>query len=136
MNRLLLVGLIMAIFAVLVYIVTAAKNSRKPELVDAIVIFVGTVSLLGAVRLMGFVFTGQFAAVTKATHSENLWSLSSEDSVLVIIGGVALAWVSVQTVIESFAKIKRVDAAAQNQPSLPPTVVADFRTLTDTSDRL
>ncbi|HKI03090.1 MAG TPA: hypothetical protein VKK31_14030 [Thermoanaerobaculia bacterium] len=105
MNLLLLAGLVIALLAVIVYVSVAAQKNKRPELVDGIVVFVGAVSVLGAIRLIGFVFTGQFAQVTSAPHNGSLWSLSSEDAVFVVIGGIALAWVSVQTIWESFTKV-------------------------------
>lgn len=106
MNRLLLAGLGLAICAVFIYIVTAARNGKKPELVDAIVVFIGAVSVFGAIRLIGFVFTDQFGAIVQTNHAHSLWSLGAEDAVLVVIGGIALVWVSAQTMIESFAKVR------------------------------
>lgn len=107
MNRLLVAGIVLAILAVISYVATAARNGKRPELVDAIVIFTGAVSVLGAIRLIGFVFTEQFETIVKNNHGHSLWSLGAEDAVLVIIGGIALAWVSAQTMIESFAKIRK-----------------------------
>jgi hypothetical protein len=106
-NFLLLAGLIIALLAVAVYVGVAAHKNKRPELVDGIVVFVGAVSVLGAIRLIGFVFTEQFAKIASKPHDGSLWSLSSEDAVFVVIGGIALAWVSVQTIWESFAKIKK-----------------------------
>lgn len=105
MNTLLLIGLVLATVCVFAYVIVAAKKGKKPELVDGIIVFVGAVSVVGAVRLAGFVFTGEFSKVATINHGESLWGLSSEDAVFLVIGGLALAWVSIQTILESFAKI-------------------------------
>lgn len=107
MNLLLLAGLVIAILAVAVYVGMAAKKNKRPELVDGIVVFIGAVSVLGAIRLIGFVVTGQFAKIASTHQNDSLWSLSSEDAVFVVIGGIALAWVSIQTIWESFAKVTK-----------------------------
>jgi hypothetical protein len=106
-NLLLLTGLVIALLTVVVYVATAAKKSKRPELVDGIIVFIGAVSVLGAIRLIGFVVTGHFTKIASMQHDDGLWSLSPEDAVFVVIGGVALAWVSVQTIWESFAKISK-----------------------------
>lgn len=107
MNILLLAGIVFAILLVLAYVATAAKKDKKPELVDGIVVFVGAVSVLGAVRLAGFVIAGDFAKIASTNHSANIWALSSEDAVFIVIGGLALGWVSIQTIMESFAKLSK-----------------------------
>jgi hypothetical protein len=107
MNPLQLVGLVLALAAVVAYVVTAAYKQKKPELVGGIVVFIGAVGIPGAVRLIGFVFTDQFTNVAALSHSSSWWSLSLEDAVFLVIGGIALAWVSVQTIWESFDKVRK-----------------------------
>ncbi len=107
MNPLLLTGLVIALVAVGAYVATAAVKKKKPELVDGIVVFVGAVSIAGAVRLIGFVFTEQFTKIASMSHSSSWWSLSLEDAVFLVIGGIALAWVSVQTIWDSFTKVAK-----------------------------
>jgi hypothetical protein len=106
MNPISLTGLVIGIVAVVAYATFAASRRKKAELVNGIVVFVGAVSIAGAVRLIGFVFTEQFAKIAATSHSTTWWSLSLEDAVFLVIGGIALAWVSVQTIWESFAKVK------------------------------
>jgi hypothetical protein len=107
MNRLFFAGLIVAILSVGAYVIVAVRNKNKPELADGIVVFIGAVSVFGALRLVGCALTGQFSKLASLNYDYSLWSLSSEDAVFVVIGGIALAWVSVQTMWESFAKVRK-----------------------------
>lgn len=105
MNRFLLAGVVVAILTVSSYVATAAWKGRRPDLNDGIIVFLAAVSVPGAVRLVGFALTEQFARILAATSADVLWSLSSEDAVFVVIGGITLGWVSVQTIWENFAKL-------------------------------
>lgn len=106
MSRLFIFGLALALIAVGTYVVIAIKNKKKPELADAVVVCIGIVSIIGAVRLTGFVFTKQFEVMAKASSHQGMFSLSTDDALLVMIGGIALIWVSVQTVWQSFSKVR------------------------------
>jgi hypothetical protein len=138
MNRLLLTGLVVAILAVVVYVIAGVRNRKKPELADGIVVFIGAVSVFGAIRLIGCALTGQFAKIAPAQHDSGWWILSSEDAVFVVIGGIALAWVSIQTIWESFAKIRKspVVVPAKNPTIADPTPDREQRKLASVSDNV
>ena len=107
MNGLSYLGILLGLATVLVYLGCAAHKKRKAELSTAISIFVAAASLIGAVRLMGFVLFDDLTRVIKAAgESNSLWSISSEDAIFLVIGGLALGWVSIQTVWEGFAKLR------------------------------
>ncbi|MEA3178930.1 MAG: hypothetical protein QOI59_2453 [Gammaproteobacteria bacterium] len=105
MNRLLFAGLVIAIISVCAYVVAALRYRQKPELADGIAVFVAVVSVLGAIRIIGFALTEQFEKIVLETQGNSWWSLSSEDSVFIVIGGIALAWASIQAIWESFARV-------------------------------
>jgi hypothetical protein len=102
-------GLISGLILVVIYLLLARRNAEKPELADAINIIFGTMGFFGSIRLMGFVFSGEFVNFLKAPHADTVWSLTDEDATLLVIGGLALAWVSIQTIIDSFSKIKQAE---------------------------
>jgi len=91
MKRFRALGLLLAVIAVAVYVVVAAQKGRAPELSCAIVVLLGVFGLQGAVRLFGIALTGQLDKI-------------AEDPGLLVIGGIALAWVSIQTIFEVFSK--------------------------------
>lgn len=106
MNQLFVYGLCLAVVLLLAYLACAAKAKKRPDLRSAIEILVSAVSIAGAVRLSGFVFTSDFKKVTKMlAENESWWSLSPEDGLFLFIGGLALAWVSCQQIWEGFAKL-------------------------------
>ena len=106
MNPLFYFGLALGLLLVIVYLVTAAKKQKKPELGDAVGIAAGAVSIMGAVRLIGFVFTDQFVKIASSPSSDKWWSLSVADALFLVIGGLALAWVSGQAIYINFAKVR------------------------------
>ncbi|MGB4069421.1 MAG: hypothetical protein WBK08_15450 [Nitrospira sp.] len=106
MNQLLVFGLVGALLVFFIYLGFAASQKKQPQLVDGIIVFLGCSGLPGAARLIGFPFTDQFTTLTRVDNHGSLWALSAEDSAFLIIGGIALGWVCVQTVIESFSKLK------------------------------
>jgi hypothetical protein len=105
MKRLRLVGLLLAVLAVGIYVAFAVKHGKPPELPAAIIVFIGVFSLLGAARLVGFALTDQLDDIASKINENALWKLSPEDSALLVIGGIALAWVSIQAILESFTKL-------------------------------
>jgi hypothetical protein len=105
MKRLRLIGLVLAVLAVGIYVAFAVKHGKPPELSSAIIVFIGAFSLIGAARLMGFALTDQLEKITSKFNDNALWQLSPEDSALLVIGGIALAWVSIQAIVESFTKL-------------------------------
>jgi len=120
MNLLSLVGLIVATFVVGMYVAVAVRNQKKPELGEGLKVFVGAVSVFGAIRLFGCALTGQFSRLASSNAGDTLWSLSSEDAVFVVIGAIALAWVSIQAVWEGFASVRArgTDMAVGNSGNL------------------
>jgi hypothetical protein len=120
-NRILYIGVISAILTVTTYVVTAVWKGKRPDLTDGIIVFLGAVSALGAIRLVGFALTAQFAKVVAATSGDVLWSLSPEDAVFVVIGAITLGWVSVQTIWENFAKLWKTSPPAPSSTTGLPT---------------
>jgi hypothetical protein len=70
-------------------------------------VFIGAASMSGALRLIGFVLTGPFSKLVSQRPDNSWWTLSSEDAVFIVIGGLALGWVSVQTIWDTFGKIRK-----------------------------
>ena len=59
--------------------------------------------------------TEQFEKIVLETHGNSWWSLSSEDSVFIVIGGIALAWASIQAIWESFARVCAITPAVASE---------------------
>jgi hypothetical protein len=105
MSRVLFFALISATLSVIAYVFLAIRNKKLPELADGIQIFVGVVGLFGAFRLTGFAFSGQFSLLVKQSPKNTVFSFSEDDVTLIVVGGIAVAWVSIQTIIASYRKI-------------------------------
>jgi hypothetical protein len=111
MSLFILISLVLALCIILCYVVTATYKKKRPELNDAVIILLGTGGAVSAVRIIGFVLTGQFSRIIVTTSDPGIWSLVPDDAALIVIGGLALAWVSAQTIFESFNKMGQQTAA-------------------------
>jgi hypothetical protein len=100
-----LVVLIFGIVSVAMYLCAAVWSGRSPDLPAALVIFMSTVSLLGAARLVGLALTSQFERNAARHPDEALTNLTPEDVALFIVGGIALAWISIEGMAAAFARI-------------------------------
>lgn len=102
-------GLAVGLVVCLLYIGTALCRKKKPELSQAANLVFSAIGAVGAVRLIGFVFTGNFSAMVKmaatAASVDLMWNISDEDAAFLVIGGIALAWVSIQAIWQAFAEV-------------------------------
>jgi hypothetical protein len=99
-------SIISGLILILIYTILGIFNKKSmPSLEDIIQVFLGAVGFFGAIRLMGLVLSGQFSTLLKQTTKNSVLSFSEEDVVLIMIGGLAVAWVSLQTIIASYKKI-------------------------------
>ena len=128
MSGLVAIGLVCSIGVVIGYVATAGVKRKKPELCDAMSVFLSSVSFLAAVRLIGCAFSSSFAKVIAAQSDvEEFWKLTQEDLPLVALAGIALGWVSIQVIWEVFAKL-RTDSVARARFPGPPTPPIPKRT--------
>jgi Ca2+/Na+ antiporter len=105
MKRLRLAGLLLAVLSVVVYVVVALRHGKSPDLPSAITVFIAIFSLIAAARLVGIALTDQLETIASKTSEDTPWKLSPEDAAFMVIGGIAIAWVSIQAIVESFIKI-------------------------------
>jgi hypothetical protein len=80
------------------------KRATSLDLADAALILFSTVGATGAVRLTGFVLLGDFAKTIRLAPAD-IWTLSAEDGVFVVIGGICLLWVSCQGIWQGFKNL-------------------------------
>jgi len=106
MSPFVLAGLILAVMSVGCYLAAAFYKKKRPELNDAVVVFLGAGGVVSAVRIIGAVFTGQFSQLTVTTQAKSIWTLVPDDAVQIVLGGFALAWVSIETILQSFGNIE------------------------------
>lgn len=106
MSELTLWGLVFGLVMVGAYLSRAFHLKKKADLTEGAGIYISAVGLAAAIRLIGFALSGSFNRLVKTTHEENWWSASSEDVAFIVLGGVALAWVSVDVIWKSFQKLK------------------------------
>jgi hypothetical protein len=102
MNVFVLTGLALATLSIIFYVLLGYYNKKVPILNDAVVIFLGVGGIVSAIRIIGAVFSGQFAELPITDGRHSVWSLVPDDAIQIVLGGVALAWVSAQTIVGGF----------------------------------
>jgi hypothetical protein len=107
MNLFILIGLVASACLIIIYVLVAARTKRRPELNDAVIIILGTGGAVSAVRLMGVVLSGNLVDELPHVSIHTFWSLEPDDAVQVFLGALALGWVSIQTIFESFKKVQQ-----------------------------
>lgn len=108
MNRLTYWGLGIGIVLVAAYVLLGLyrKKASALDLADATLILFSTVGATGAVRLWGFVAFDQLEKVV-ATAPTGMWSLTGEDGVFIVIGGMGLFWVSLLGICQGFINLAK-----------------------------
>jgi hypothetical protein len=87
------------------YVVWALCKRTKPDLPTGINIFAATAGVAGAVRLVGYSFTEAYKKLSETPLSNGMWSMSSDDIAFLVVGGLALGWVSCQQIWLAFADL-------------------------------
>lgn len=105
MSLFLFYSIILAIILIVGYIILGVRNKKSTTLEDIVQIFFGGLGVCTAIRLIGFVLSGQFSILVKQVKNDNIFSFSEEDAVYIVLGGIAIGWVSVQTMLGSFKKV-------------------------------
>lgn len=99
------VGLLLSLIVAFAYVVCAFRGRSSPELGKAINTFICTASLVGALRLVvGAIILGFDLARAEGAspvHSSP-WEFSGEDVPVLVIGGIALGWVSLGQLCTTF----------------------------------
>jgi len=109
-NQLTFWGLIGGLVAVAAYVCVAVKHAQKAQLNDAALIFISAFAITGAIRLLAFALSGTFNALLKKSTEENWSSAAPEDAAFIVLGGLALAWVSFEGMYGPFKAILKPTA--------------------------
>ena len=99
--RLTLWGVLIAAVCILAYLVSRRRNGKKNEPFAVVNIAVSSPGLVGGVKLKVFACSGEFEKAAEATRGV-WWGLVETDALFVFLGGLALSWVSVLTIIRAF----------------------------------
>ena len=89
----------------LAYVILAKWRGHTPQFGDAAPIFLAVSTLLGAVRLVGFLNSAQFERMIKAAPQDPVWNFGYGDATFVVFGALALIWTTYAGVHKIFAKL-------------------------------
>lgn len=105
MSQLTLGGLVFGLLMFGAYICRALHLKKKPDLTEGGGVFISSIALASAVRLIGFALTGEFNKLVKLSHDDGWWAANSEDVAFIVLGGAALAFISCDAMVKSFKKL-------------------------------
>lgn len=93
MNGYLLVGFILGAILIAVRVALGVKCNRRPGLENAVVLMISALSIATGVKVIKICVT-----------ADSLKPFADEDRVYIALGGLALIWVSVGTILAGFKK--------------------------------
>jgi hypothetical protein len=93
-------SVVLGAISVVIYVCTALKRKKHPELADGVHVFASVAGALGALRLLELVMDQEFATAPGPCD------LSTEDSLVICIGALALIWVSVELTSRAFKSLR------------------------------
>lgn len=109
MNRLTLFAFAIALLVVAAYFALAARRNKKVDLATVVNIFISTIAVQGGIRLVAFALSDQFRKAILSINVDSIWSLTPEDGVFVAVGGLALIWIALQSILQSFVNLRERD---------------------------
>jgi len=101
-------GLAGGVLMFAIYVVWVLCKKKEPDLPTGINIFAATAGLAGSFRLVGFSFTEAYKKLADAGPAPSngvVWSMSGDDIAFLIVGGLALGWVSCQAIWQGFTDL-------------------------------
>jgi hypothetical protein len=103
MSRYLIAGLILGAICSLIYTIVTVYNIKKmPGLADIVQIFLSAIGILGGIKVIWFVISGDFSNIVKTYSQKSTLSISEDDTAYFFIGGLALSWVSLDAIVRQF----------------------------------
>ena len=100
MSRFFLWGLICGAAFMAAYILISIFRRKTPQLSHGIELLVSGSGLLGGLKLCWLVFDGELSRMIQTAPASALAGIGYEDAVYFLVGGVALGWLSLETVIK------------------------------------
>ncbi len=100
MNGFFLWGLICGIACLATYVVLMFLRKRQPLLGHGIELLASGTGLLGGIKLCWLVFDGELSRLIQAVPSGMNSVIAPEDVIYFLVGGVALGWLSLESIVK------------------------------------
>ena len=113
MNGFFLWGLICGVVCLLAYVVIASLCKKQPQLGHGIELLVAGNGLLGGIKLCWLVFDGELSRLIHLVPGNTSSILAPEDVLYFLVGGIALGWLSLESIV------KRLYAAFSHEGNAP-----------------
>jgi hypothetical protein len=122
MNKFLIIGLSIGVLCTIAYICLSVSAKKNPDLKRAFELFIAAVGITAGVKICWYVGTGHLGDSLKKAGVP----LADEDLVYFFLGGVALVWLSVDTIFDrlwaAYGVLKSSRVAAPPPPPPPPAL--------------
>ena len=113
MNGFFLWGLIFGFVCLSAYIAGAVFRKKTPILGHGIELLASGSGLLGGIKLCWLVFDGELSRLIHAASNGLSSIIAPEDILYFLVGGVALGWISLESIIK---RLHAVYSAGGNTP--------------------
>jgi len=94
-----LAGIAAGLVGIVVYVCTALKRGKKPELAPALHVLGSAVGVAGGVRMFGIVIADELA------DQADSFQLLGEDALVICVGALALIWISIEMIVKTFKEL-------------------------------
>jgi hypothetical protein len=122
MSAFFILGLVAGMVFVLVYIGMVAMLKEAPELGAALELLVSALGVFGGIRVCSYILSGKIST----TYSGGAIALSEEDMTYFLVGGFALIWISLATVVRRFWPLSAKIRALPHKPPSNPKIGDDL----------
>ncbi len=100
----LLWGLGFGLVCLVAHAALTLARKKVPALSNGLELLMAGCGLAGGLKILWLVFSGELSRFIEAKPLGTAPSLSSEDIIYFAVGGIALTWVSVATIIKGFSE--------------------------------
>jgi len=102
MKGFLLWGLVFGAACMGIYVLLSVLQKKTPILAHGLELLLSGSGLFGGVKICWLVFSGELSKLIEAKPPGLLTSISPEDVMYFAVGGIALAWLSLETMVKRF----------------------------------
>ena len=102
MKGFLLWGLVFGFLCLGFYVALSVFQKKTPVMAHGFELLLSGSGLFGGIKICWFVFGGELSKLIEAKPLGSLTSISPEDVIYFAVGGIALGWLSLETIVKRF----------------------------------
>lgn len=105
MKGFLLWGLVCGFLAMVLYVTESLRRQKTPVLAHGMEMLLAGSGLSGGIKILWLVFGGELSRLIETKPAGLLTSISPEDVMYFAVGGIALGWLSIETMVKRFGTL-------------------------------